>query len=266
MHTAREFRSNTPTARLRRVQFITDAFPDRPGLDTAVSRVSMLEASAGNLGETLRLYVPERIVAFGKRDTRDAGYGRAVAAARRMGFLGIERLAGGRAAVFHPGTIAFAWTVPDPDPAERIHARFQYFAGVLHRALSALGADARIGEIEGEYCPGEYSISLGGRIKVVGIGQRLARRAAHVGGVIVVTDGEAVRNVLVPVYEALGLGWRPGTAGALEDAVPGITVPEVLKAVAASLATDADLHPRSIEPAVVDQADALRHEHLSPVR
>ena len=78
----------------------------------------MLRVAAGELPETLRLARPGAIVAFGKRDVVSPGYADAVQAARAGGFEAIERLAGGRAAVFHEGTIAFAHAIPDADPRD----------------------------------------------------------------------------------------------------------------------------------------------------
>lgn len=224
----------------------------------------MLGASEGQIGETLRLYVPEPIVAFGKQDVRDPNYPEAVAAARRLGYVPVERLAGGRAAVFHPGTIAFAWTVPDPRPAERIHARFAAFTSILVAAFASLGLEAHVGEIPGEYCPGEYSINLGKSIKVAGIGQRLIRHAAHVGGVVVVTGGALVRDVLVPVYDALGLAWNPATAGALEDVRSGTTVDEVQHAIVSQIANRVGVEPVDPHPELVARAERLQGEHVAP--
>jgi hypothetical protein len=45
--------------------------------------------------------------------------------------------------------------------------------------------------------------------------------------VILVTDPEPVRTVLVDAYAALGLDWRPASAGAVADHVPGVTVADV---------------------------------------
>jgi hypothetical protein len=39
---------------------------------------------------------------------------------------------------------------------------------------------------------------------------------AHVGTVIVVEDAAVVRDVLEPVYAALGLSWDPATVGAVD--------------------------------------------------
>ena len=59
------------------------------------------------------------------------GYAEAVQAARGGGFEAIERLAGGRAAVFHEDTIAFAHAIPDADPRSGVDGRFEQTAALL---------------------------------------------------------------------------------------------------------------------------------------
>lgn len=230
-------------------------------MDTAVSRALLLRAGAGEVAETIRLYAPGPVLAFGRRDVLSAGYPEAVEAARAAGFVPVERLAGGRAAVFHEGTIAFAWTIPDPDPTSRTTARFVDLAATVVAALAFLGVDARIGEVAGEYCPGEYSVNARGSVKLMGVGQRLARRAAHVGGVIVVSGPERIRRVLEPVYAALGLEWDPATVGAVDREAPGVTVGVVISAVLAALGARHDLIPGRLDPATVSLARTLAPEH-----
>lgn len=205
---------------------VTDA-----NLDTALSRVVLQQVGSGVRGPTLRLNPARRIVAFGKHDTLAPGYPTAVRAALDQGFDTIVRLAGGRAAVFHEETLAFSWTIPVENPTAGIHDRFRTISGLMVRAFARLGITSHIGEVPGEYCPGEYSVSVPPGRKVMGVGQRLARRAAHVGGVVVVRDGDAVRDVLIPVYSALGLDWRPSTAGSLADGDPTITVTATAEAI-----------------------------------
>jgi octanoyl-[GcvH]:protein N-octanoyltransferase len=200
---------------VRQLRVLSDCFPDDPALDTAVSEATMRRVAAGELPETLRLARPARVVAFAKRDALSDGYAEAVAAARAAGFGSVLRLAGGRAAVFHEGTLELAHAVPDPDPRPTIHARFEETAELVARALARLGVDARVGEVPGEYCPGRWSVNAGGARKLAGIGQRVISGGAHVGTVIVVDDAAAVRDVLEPVYAALGLAWDPATVGAV---------------------------------------------------
>src|SRR5204863_7593387 len=136
-------------------------------------------------------------------------------------------------AVFHEGTVSLAHAIPESDPRPGIHERFERSAAVVTEALRRLGVDARVGEVPGEYCPGGYSVNAGGRTKLAGLGQRLIAGGVHVGGVIVVERASLVRDALVPVYDALGLGWDPETAGAVADEVPGTTIEDVFEALKA---------------------------------
>jgi lipoate-protein ligase A len=161
--------------------------------------------------------------------------------------------------VFCEHTIAFAWAGTGDDVWAGTHERFRNIAGIVERALRRLGVDARVGEVPREYCPGDYSVNAGGRIKLAGIGQRLIRGAWHIGGVIVMSDGERVRDILVPVYEALGLDWDPATAGAVADVAPGVTWDDVAGALADELPphTEAEL-----DAATLTLAQRFAPEHL----
>jgi len=206
---------------VRSLRVLHDCFPDDPALDAAVSRAVMHRVAQGALPETLRLARPAAVVAFAKRDALSPGYGRARAAARERGFGAILRLAGGRAAVFHEGTLELAHAVPDPDPKPGIHERFEATATLIARALRALGADARVGEVPGEYCPGRWSVNAAGLRKLAGTGQRVVAGGSHTGAVIVVDGAERVRDVLEPVYAAFELDWDPRTVGAVADELAG---------------------------------------------
>jgi octanoyl-[GcvH]:protein N-octanoyltransferase len=248
----------------RSLGLITKSFPDRPGLDIAVSRALLLRAAGKPDEETIRVSRPGPIVAFGRQDVSDGGYPQAVTAARAGGFEAAERLAGGRAAVFHENTVAFARTVTDRNPAARTYARFEEMVDVMVAALRGLGVDAGVGEITGEYCPGAYSINAGGRRKLVGMGQRLVAGAAHVGGVVVVGESERVRDVLVPVYDALGLDWDPSTVGSIEDELGPIGYEQVQRAIVSEFGAHYDLVEASLDEDTLALARRLEPQHLSP--
>jgi octanoyl-[GcvH]:protein N-octanoyltransferase len=238
------------------VRLVTEGLVDRPRLDTAVSLTMMHRIARGTLPETLRLYVPGRSVQFGRIDTARPGYPRAVAAAEAAGFAPVVRLAGGRAAVFHEATLAFAWIVPDERGTGAIDDRFEESAGVMVDAFRSLGADARIGEVPGEYCPGRFSVNVAGRRKVMGVGQRIVRGAVHVGGVIVVDGADLVNDVLDPVYDALGYEWDPEVTGSLAEAV-GAPVSAVAGAVVGALATRHAVIPGVLDSETLDEARRL---------
>jgi octanoyl-[GcvH]:protein N-octanoyltransferase len=202
---------------VERLHLIRHSFPDQPELSTAVSRTILERVAAGELPPTIRIHRPASEVAFGRQDVASPGYAEAVEAARAAGFAAVERLAGGRAAVFHPGTIAIARAYADPQPPKRTYARFEEMAELIASALRELGVDARVGEVPGEYCPGAYSVNARGAVKLAGIGQRMIRGGAHLGGVVVASGGDEIAGVLVPVYEALDLDWDPATSGSVAE-------------------------------------------------
>jgi octanoyl-[GcvH]:protein N-octanoyltransferase len=228
---------------------------------TAIARATLIRVAAGELPPTFRLHRPARILAFSKQDAASSGFREAVRAARGAGFEPIVRLAGGRAAVYHERTLALSWAVPDPHPPARTEARFRELAELLELALTDLGVDARIGEIPGEYCPGAWSINARGATKLVGTGQRLIAGAAHRGAVIVVCDGGLVRDVLIPVYEALGLEWEPATAGSIEDEIGKVRPAQVEEAIVKRLGERYELTEAEIDPATHALADRLESDH-----
>jgi octanoyl-[GcvH]:protein N-octanoyltransferase len=248
-----------PEAR-RVIRVALDGYPDPPPLDTLISHALLERVSAGLEPETLRLFRPARVLAFGPSDRLQPGYPAAREAARAASFAPVERLAGGRAAVFHEGTIAFAWALPDRDPRAAIHRHFRGLANVLREALGALGLDARVGAVPGEYCPGDYSINARGVRKIAGVGQRLAPAATHVGGVIVVSGAELVRAALVPVYAALALDWEPSTAGSIEDEVGPVEWEVVRDAVLAAFAERYDLVESALSAETLARAAEIAGE------
>ncbi|HYN53003.1 MAG TPA: hypothetical protein VES62_18930, partial [Thermoleophilaceae bacterium] len=226
---------------------LEDSFPDDPAFDVAVSRAVMFRVARGELPETVRIARPGAVVAFAKRDALAPGYARAVTAAAVEGFGAVLRLAGGRAAVFHEGTLEVAHAAPATDPRAGIHERFEAEATLICRSLERLGVDARVGEVAGEYCPGRWSVNAAGARKLVGIGQRVVAGGSHTGSVIVVEGGDRVRRVLGPVYSALSLGWDPNTVGAVDEEAPGVTWEAVRAALVAEYGARYELVSGSLD-------------------
>jgi octanoyl-[GcvH]:protein N-octanoyltransferase len=258
---ADERRREVRAGLLSRLHLIEDTVAGDPALDIAVSRAILLRVAAGELPETLRLSRPEAMVAFGKQDAVAEGFARAVAAAAGAGFESVLRLAGGRAAVFHEHTISLAHALPDDAPRLGIRARFEAVAGLIARALGGLGVDARVGEVPGEYCPGSYSVSARGELKLAGTGQRLVSGGAHVGAVIVVADAPRVRAALEPVYEALGLEWDPDTTGDVAGEAAGTGWAEVRDALLAEYAVGHEIVSAPLDEETLALARRLADEH-----
>ncbi|MFO0689501.1 MAG: lipoate--protein ligase family protein [Myxococcota bacterium] len=239
-----------------------DRFPGEPVLDTAVSHALLRRVARGDAAESLRLYRPDDALLFSSLDARRPGYAEAVARARAAGFEPVVRLAGGHAAVFLASSLAFAWATPDPEASLHIRPRFERLAGWMVAALRRLGLDARVGELAGEYCPGEFSVHLEGRFKVMGVGQRVIRGGAHVGGVVTIAETGRLRDVLVPIYEALELEFRPETAGGLADVDPSLTAEDLIEALAEVLRAEGiALEDARFDAGIGDEARALADFH-----
>ena len=243
------------------LELIDTAFPGRAAFDVAVSRAVLREVATGTRPETLRLYRPDDVVAFSTTDLRRPGFAGAVRAARQAGFDAALRLAGGAAAVFSTETIAFAWCTPEADERAGIRARFARTADWVARALRRLGVDARVGEVPGAYCPGDWSVNARGQRKLMGVGQRVVRGAAYTGGVIVVGASDRLRAVLEPVYAELGFAFDPASAGAIEDEVGRTALAAVREALIGELAGEREIRPGSLGPATIEQAGRFEASH-----
>jgi octanoyl-[GcvH]:protein N-octanoyltransferase len=224
----------------------------------------MFRVAARELPETLRIALPGTTVAFAKRDAVAPGYEAAVRVAREQGFEATLRLAGGRAAVFHDGSMEIGHAVPDAEPRRGIHERFRLTADRLARALAQLGVDARVGEVTGEYCPGRYSVNARAAVKLAGIGQRVVGGGSHTGVVLVVEGEDRINEVLRPVYAALGLDWDPAASGSVRAETPGASWKGVSDAIVSEYAREYDLIDDEVDAETLALATELAPEHRVP--
>jgi lipoate-protein ligase A len=257
------------------IRLVETAFADDPYLETGISAALMRQVARGQVAPTIRLNRTGPILAFGKLDRLRPGYRKAVAIAREHGFQPLERLAGGRAAVFHEGTISFSHAVRAEGRGGAYSGtrdRFTAMARTIADALAGLGVDAGVGEVEGEYCPGEFSVNARGETKLAGNGQRVVVGGAHVGGVIVIRGGARIRDVLIPIYEALELDWRPQTSGsaALELGEDDDTFPidepdplidRAMEAIKAELSKTVDLLAATLDDSTLQLGAELAADH-----
>jgi octanoyl-[GcvH]:protein N-octanoyltransferase len=243
------------------VRLLRDSFPDRPAFDIAVSHALLVRVAGGDLGPTIRLYRPGPTLAFGRLDTLRPGFAEAGAAARDDGFEPIIRLAGGHAAAYHEESLIYEEITPVEDVTASLHDRFRDGAELLAGAIASFGLDARVGEIPGEYCAGAYTVSAAGRIKLVGTAQRVVRGGALLSAFVLVTGGERLRATLFDVYRALDLAWDPATAGALDDAAPGVSIAAVEEAILG----DRELTPAAVDDATLALARELEERHRWPL-
>jgi octanoyl-[GcvH]:protein N-octanoyltransferase len=227
-------------------------------LDTALS-AALLAGVVDGGAPVVRLAPLQPAVSFGRLDRLRPGFGAAVEAAAARGFAPVMRVGGGRAAAVHEGAILVGLAEPAGSIAST-RERFAAMAGVLRAAFGRLGVDAAVGELAGEYCAGAWSVHAGG-VKLAGVAQRITRGAAWTEAFVMVSGGARAREVLVPVYEALGLAFDLRTAGALDDLAAGLRWEDAAAALRSELAERHALLPLEVEPDVLALARRLRERH-----
>lgn len=227
----------------------------------AVSHALLQRAGDASVPSVLRVYVPGPTMAFGRLDALRPGYADAAGAARAHGFSPVLRLGGGHAAAYDHGSVIVETIVPAA-AMEGIQDRFESETGALVEAIGALGVDARVGELEREYCAGRWSVNIDGRVKIAGTSQRIVRGAALTTAVVIVEGTDRIRPALVDVYGALGIDWEPATAGAIADFSPEAT-PAALEAavIAAYESRGALTSTTALDAATLELADELEPQH-----
>ena len=172
---------------------------------------------------TVSITPSTRHVGVTRRDTFRPGFEYAIRAAGEMGYPVFVRSAGGGATAADLGTFGFSIVRPADETERRrgIRARYDEAADLVLGAFSRLGIAAEVGEVRDEFCPGDHSIRVGDReggMKVVGIAQRITRRATSVGGIVLVEGERELSRVLERVYAAMQLPFRPESVGSLRRA------------------------------------------------
>lgn len=203
--------------------------------DDLARSVDLLREVASGAGPArlLRLYAPTPTLALTRRESRMPGYARAVAAAHRLGFAPAIRPTGGRAVAYDETCLVFDLVDRDdalPGPT----AFFAQAGSTIVEALRGLGVDARLGEVPGEYCPGEYSINARGTVKLIGTSQRAMTGARMLSGMLAFGSVERFVAVLTEANEALELAWDPRTFGSLLTEAPAVSRADVEHALAAA--------------------------------
>lgn len=212
-----------------------------PEADREVTADLLARVAEGG-GPAVRVWAPHRQVAFGRRDANAEDYPEAVAAAERRGYRCAERSVGGRAVAYTGRTLAFARATPLDDMRRGMDDRYAAAVETLVGTLSDLGADVEPGEPADSYCPGDHSVRVAGGGKVAGVAQRVRRGAALVSGCLTVAraDEAEQREVLTPVYAALGVPFDPASVGSVAGAGGPDDPERVARALEAALVGDAE--------------------------
>jgi len=183
--------------------------------------------------ETVHIYVPHGpTVAFSVRDLRSPGIAVAVRAARDAGFQTVVRSAGGRMVAYDSGSVVID-DVTLAGGLGGLGTRFSENAEAHVAVLERLGVtDVRVGEVSGEYCPGEFSVNVAGRAKVIGSAQRVTGTGALFSTIVQVRVSTQVRAVIEAVSGALGYELRATSIAGLADFVPDLSPQDVAEAFA----------------------------------
>jgi len=172
----------------------------------------------------VRVYAPLPTVAMSRRESRMPGFDLASQAAADRGFTPVIRPTGGRAVAYDSSCLVFDVIEREPELTDQ-RAFFLRVGEALVAAMHRLGADARVGEVPGEYCPGEFSVNARGAVKLIGTSQRAVRGARLLSGMVALDGVAHLVDVLVAVNGALGLEWDAATFGTLRDEVPAAASP-----------------------------------------
>ena len=245
----------------RKIQVITKSYLSSPTLETAISKTILDESSSNMFPETLRFFQPRNLVAFSVRDSKNIAFENAVNTVYQNSFDPVLRLSGGKAALFHSGTVGFAWTIPDDNPKANVCERFEEISLCVKETLISIGVDAYIGEINGEYCPGKYSVNARRKSKIMCVGQRLAQYANHVGGVINVTDSNFTQKILTKIYKGLDYEWIPTTVGSIENEIGKITNSEMISALIKKFSEYYFVKETTLDQNIVDKAHKIENNY-----
>ncbi len=223
------------------------------GLQQAV----LEEVAAGKRGPTTLLWSSSRYVGATRPEARLPGFPAARKFAEEYGFPVLIRNSGGGAVAANEGSISFSITFPVEDMRHGLYERYTEGAEIVVEAIKKVGVEAEPGEVEGEFCPGAYSVRVGGSggFKVAGLAQRVTRRAARMDALVLVAQTAELGHVLARFYGALGLPFRPGSVADL----PSVGVPAVMEALSGAVAERYGEAERvGIGEKTLERAQALR--------
>ncbi len=231
----------------------------RPEEGFGLQQAVLEEIAAGSRGSTALLWTSSRYIGATRPETRLSGFGEATRLAEEAGFPVLVRNSGGGAVAANEGSISFSLTFPVEDLRHGLYERYTEGVELVVAALGRLGARAEAGEVEGEFCPGAYSVRSDGHsgVKIAGLAQRVVRRAARVEALVLVTKTAEIRSVLEGFYGALGLPFRPESVA---DLPGGVDVPRAISALSEEVRERYDARDGQIGEETLLRARSKRSE------
>ena len=201
---------------------------DNPEVGFGLQQAVLEEVAAGERGPAALIWTSPRYVGATRQETRLTGFAQATEAATELGFPVLVRNSGGGAVAANRGSLSFSLTFPVEDLRHGLYERYSEGLNLVASALRRVGVEAERGEVQGEFCPGAYSVRSGGPqgVKHAGLAQRVTRRAARLEALLLVSETDEVKTVLECFYGLLGLPFRPGSVRDLP-----VDVPKVIQAL-----------------------------------
>ena len=197
---------------------------DNPEDGFGLQQAILEEVASGGRGPAALMWSSSPYVGATRPETRLGGFARASLSVEELGFPVLVRNSGGGAVAANGGSLSFSLTVPVEDLRHGLYERYAQGVDLVSSALWRVGVEAEGGEVEGEFCPGAYSVRSGGRrgVKHAGLAQRVTRRAARLEALVLVEETGPVREALARFYGGLGIPFRPSCVADLPAALPDV--------------------------------------------
>ena len=167
----------------------------------------------------LRVFRPQKTAAFSTKDTLHKNFAAAKKIASRLGYEPILRPAGGHLAIYDHRSLIMDITAPHENPGKDIINRYELFSEKISSYLALLGVDARIGQVDGEFCPGRFSINSSSQKKLVGIAQRITKSGYYLSALILLEQSSEAIDALSATYKLIDLDFNPSSHGDLHELV-----------------------------------------------
>ena len=235
---------------------VTEPFDD-PEDGFGLQQAVLEEVAAQERGPAALMWTSSRYIGATRQETRLPGFTAATEAASDLGFPVLVRNSGGGAVAANRGSLSFSLTFPVEDLRHGLYERYSEGLDLIASALRRIGVEAEGGEVEGEFCPGAYSVRSGGPwgVKHAGLAQRVTRRSARLEALVLVSETAEVRAVLELVYGLLGLSFRPESIGDLPA-----DVSRVIQALSEEVRGRYEAEGGRIGKTTMDRARSLRGE------
>jgi octanoyl-[GcvH]:protein N-octanoyltransferase len=230
---------------------------DDPEDGFGLQQVVLEEVAAQDRSPSALMWTSSRYIGATRQETRLPGFTAATEAASGLGFPVLVRNSGGGAVAANRGSVSFSLTFPVEDLRHGLYERYSEGLDLIASALRRSGVEAEGGEVEGEFCPGAYSVRSGGPwgVKHAGLAQRVTRRSARLEALVLVSETDEIRAVLERVYSLLGLPFRPESVGDLPA-----DIPRVIEALSEEVRGRYEAEGGQIGERTMDRAQSLRGE------